>query len=183
MKSVSKQDKFTAVPSFIGLSSMQWRRMGLWRYTPPFLTSALGGGEWSASHPDRFNPWKSAATRTHWLGGWVGSRADLDAVKKRKISFPCREANPGSLGCPAPSPSLNRLDYPSSILHHIQTQTVSLQLCFQTLEICFLLSGYETFHARTAKMHKYLSLYVFRMLGEVSNRSKSSKLESFNTEF
>jgi len=26
---------------------------------------------------------------THWIGGWVGPRADLDAVVKRKIPWPC----------------------------------------------------------------------------------------------
>jgi hypothetical protein len=31
---------------------------------------------------------------THWTGGWVGSRAGLDAVEQRKISCPCRESNP-----------------------------------------------------------------------------------------
>jgi hypothetical protein len=28
----------------------------------------------------------------HWTGGWVGSRAGLDAVEERKIYFPCRES-------------------------------------------------------------------------------------------
>jgi hypothetical protein len=27
----------------------------------------------------------------HWIGGWVGHRADLDAAEKRKISCLCRE--------------------------------------------------------------------------------------------
>jgi hypothetical protein len=27
---------------------------------------------------------------THWIGGWVGPRADLDAVVKRKIPSPCQ---------------------------------------------------------------------------------------------
>jgi hypothetical protein len=31
---------------------------------------------------------------THWIGGWVGSRAILDAVVKRKISSSRRESNP-----------------------------------------------------------------------------------------
>jgi hypothetical protein len=31
---------------------------------------------------------------THWIGGWVGPRAVLDAVVKRKIPSPCRESNP-----------------------------------------------------------------------------------------
>jgi len=30
-----------------------------------FLTSALDGGGWSASHPGLFTP------GTHWIGGWV----------------------------------------------------------------------------------------------------------------
>jgi hypothetical protein len=50
---------------------------------PPFLTSALDGGEWSGSHPGRFIPGE-IATGTHWMGGWVGPRAGLDAVEKRK---------------------------------------------------------------------------------------------------
>jgi hypothetical protein len=31
----------------------------------------------------------------HWTGGWVGLRTNLDAVAKRRISYPCREKNPG----------------------------------------------------------------------------------------
>jgi hypothetical protein len=30
---------------------------------------------------------------THWIGGWVGLRAVLDAVVKRKIPSPCRDSN------------------------------------------------------------------------------------------
>jgi hypothetical protein len=41
----------------------------------------------------------------------VGCKAGLDAVEKRKINFPCREAKPGSQ---AHSPSLCRLGYPGS---------------------------------------------------------------------
>jgi hypothetical protein len=36
----------------------------------------------------------------HLTGGWMGSRAGLDAVEKRKISYPYRESN---LGRPARS--------------------------------------------------------------------------------
>jgi hypothetical protein len=57
------------------------------------LTSALDGGEWSASRPGRFTP-KEGALGTHWIGGWVGPRAVLDAVVKKKIPSPCRESNP-----------------------------------------------------------------------------------------
>jgi hypothetical protein len=31
---------------------------------------------------------------THWIGGWVGPRALLDVVVKRKISGPRQESNP-----------------------------------------------------------------------------------------
>jgi hypothetical protein len=40
-----------------------------------FLTSALVGGEWSASRPGRFTP-REGALGTHWIRGWV----DLTAV-------------------------------------------------------------------------------------------------------
>jgi hypothetical protein len=46
-----------------------------------FLTSALVGGEWSASHPDRF-PCGEIAHGIHWIGGWVGPRAGFEAVEK-----------------------------------------------------------------------------------------------------
>jgi hypothetical protein len=48
---------------------------GLDVYIHIFLTSALVGGEWSASRPARFTP------GTHWIGGWVGPRAGLDDVE------------------------------------------------------------------------------------------------------
>jgi hypothetical protein len=46
------------------------------------------GGEWSASRSGRFTP------RRGWIGGWVGPRAGLGAVEKRKIFYLCRESNP-----------------------------------------------------------------------------------------
>jgi hypothetical protein len=56
-----------------------------WRYSPTHsLTSALDGGEWSASRPGRFTP-RERAAGTHWIGGWVGPRTGLDAGAKRKI--------------------------------------------------------------------------------------------------
>jgi hypothetical protein len=54
-----------------------------------FLISAVDGGEWSASYPDRFTP-RERAPSTHWIGGWVGPRAGLDGVAKTKLLFPCR---------------------------------------------------------------------------------------------
>jgi hypothetical protein len=43
--------------------------------------------------PDRFTPMETAPD-THWIGGWVGPRAVLDAMVKRKIPSPRRESNP-----------------------------------------------------------------------------------------
>jgi len=39
---------------------------------------------WSASYPGRFTT-RERAPGTQWKGGWVGPRAVLDAVVKRKI--------------------------------------------------------------------------------------------------
>jgi hypothetical protein len=44
-----------------------------------FLTSSLAGGEWSASRTGCFTH------GTRWIGGWVGPRAGLDDVEKRKF--------------------------------------------------------------------------------------------------
>jgi hypothetical protein len=62
-----------------------WRE---WRYSSTHsLTSALGGGEWSVSRPCRLIR-VERAHGTHWIGGWVGSGAVLDAVMKRRIPTP-----------------------------------------------------------------------------------------------
>jgi hypothetical protein len=47
---------------------------------PSFLTSALDGREWSASRPGCFIP-RDKAPYTHWVGGWVGHSAGVDAVE------------------------------------------------------------------------------------------------------
>jgi hypothetical protein len=61
-----------------------------------FLTSALVAGEWSASRPVRF------IAGTHCVGGWVGPRAGLNDVEKRKfLTLPGLELRP--LGRPAHS--------------------------------------------------------------------------------
>jgi hypothetical protein len=59
------------------------------------LTLSLDGGEWSASHPGRFTP-RERAPGTQCIGGWLGPRAVLDAVVKKKIPSFRRESNPGT---------------------------------------------------------------------------------------
>jgi hypothetical protein len=44
-----------------------------------FLTSALVGGEWSASSPGRFIP------HTHWIVGWERLKTGLNDMEKRKF--------------------------------------------------------------------------------------------------
>jgi hypothetical protein len=44
------------------------------------LTSALVGGEWSASRLGRFTP-RERAPGTHWIGSWVGPSACLDDME------------------------------------------------------------------------------------------------------
>jgi hypothetical protein len=76
--------------------------MGEWMYRPTFyLTSALAGGQWSALRPDHFKPGERAAG-THWIGGWLDSRAGLDDVEKGKfLTLPGLELR--ALGRPARS--------------------------------------------------------------------------------
>jgi hypothetical protein len=46
-----------------------------------FLTSALVGGEWSASGTGHFTSGERIPY-THWIGDWVGPRTDLDGMEK-----------------------------------------------------------------------------------------------------
>jgi hypothetical protein len=46
-----------------------------------WMTSALAGDEWSASHSGRFASGERAPG-THWIGGEVDPRAGLDDVEK-----------------------------------------------------------------------------------------------------
>jgi hypothetical protein len=50
-------------------------------------TSALEVDKWSASRPGRFTPGERAPG-THWVGSWVGPKASLETVEKRKIPSP-----------------------------------------------------------------------------------------------
>ena len=75
------------------------------------LTLALGGGKWSTSHCTNLTVLQTA-TRTHWIGGWVGPRSSLDVLEERKISCPCWELNPRSstpyyINYTTPPPSYN----------------------------------------------------------------------------
>jgi hypothetical protein len=70
-----------------------------------FLTSALVGGEWSASRFGRFTPGEGAPT-THWIGGRVDPRTVLDDMEKRKFL-----AQPGLILRPHHRPAHSQLLY------------------------------------------------------------------------
>jgi hypothetical protein len=77
-----------------------------------FLTSALVGGELSASHPGRFTLGERGRS-THWIGGSVNPRAGVDDVEKRKfLTLPGLQIR--LLDRPARSQSLYQLQYPGS---------------------------------------------------------------------
>jgi hypothetical protein len=78
-----------------------------------FLISALVGGELHA--PAALPPGKEP-TDTHWIGGWVGPRASLDDVEKRKfLILPGLELRP--VAC---SHTLSRLFLLLSKLNKLQ---------------------------------------------------------------
>jgi hypothetical protein len=60
-----------------------------------FLTSALVGGEWSASRTGHLTTGERTPG-THYLGSWVGPREGLDDVEKI-LDLPTLEPRP--LGC------------------------------------------------------------------------------------
>jgi hypothetical protein len=68
------------------------------------LTTALDGGEWSASRPSRFTP-RKITPDTHWLEAeWVQSRSGHGVEEKKSRSPPGIE--PLSSDRPARSQSL-----------------------------------------------------------------------------
>jgi hypothetical protein len=60
---------------------------------PHFLDLGTSS-RWSASRPGRFTP-EERAPGTHWIGGWVGPRVDLEGLEKRKyLTLPGLELRP-----------------------------------------------------------------------------------------
>jgi hypothetical protein len=57
------------------------------------LNLALDRGEWSASSLGCFTIMEKK-TGTHWIGDWVGARANLGTVEK--VACFCLESNPDS---------------------------------------------------------------------------------------
>jgi hypothetical protein len=79
-----------AIPPFPQYAFMAWCSVKVQGQ----LYILLDGGEWSTSRPGRFTPGKRNPG-IRCIGGWVGPKASLEAVEKRKILSPSRELNPG----------------------------------------------------------------------------------------
>jgi hypothetical protein len=83
------------------------------------MTSALDGGEWSASRPGRaFTPGERTSG-THCTGGWVGPRAGLDTEDRGKILCPCRVSNPDR---PVVQPVVRHYGAPNFFLKPYETR-------------------------------------------------------------
>jgi hypothetical protein len=99
--------------------------LGEWRYSSTHsLTSALDGGEWSASRPDRFTP-KERVPGTHRIGGWVGPRAGLDNQ---------------STNC-----SYNESSLLSSVSDELRPVMICCTVVSQVIVLCSLRNIYLTF--------------------------------------
>jgi hypothetical protein len=109
---------------------------GSWCIDPHFLDLSTSW-RWMVSFtPLPLYP-SERAPGTHWIGGWVGPRAGLDYVEKRKfLTLPGLELRP--LSRPARSQSLYRLRYPGSckpIGHEVYSRaitTIRATLCWHT---------------------------------------------------
>jgi hypothetical protein len=90
-----------------------WRRLGERRYSSSFTTSALDGGEWSASCPGcALPPGKWPPVPIEQEAGWAPEPVWTDA--RGKILLPLPGIKPQSPGHPVRSQALYWLSYPGS---------------------------------------------------------------------
>jgi len=78
----------------------------------------------SGSRPVSFTP-RERAPGTHWIGGWMGPRAVLDAVVKRKIPSPRRESNPRTPIVAIPTELSRSRGMPALYITHCSRKTCS----------------------------------------------------------
>jgi hypothetical protein len=145
----------------------------------PFLTSAIVGAEWSASHAGRVPP-AEIASSTHWIRSWTGQ------FWKGKNILSLLEIETGFLGSPvrslvtiptAPSWILNSCAAYANVLSNIFTQVFYGYWYWQNKEkhLCTQWTGaghvvyvekMESYHRRESKASRlsrgqslYLSIY------------------------
>jgi hypothetical protein len=76
---------------FFKLNTRPWRRIGEWMYN---YTHSLTWWTWVVSFTPRPLYPREKAPGTHWIWGWVGPRAVLKAVVKRKNPSLRQKSNP-----------------------------------------------------------------------------------------
>jgi hypothetical protein len=82
----------------------------------PRILDFSNGWRWVVSFTPRPLYPRERSLCTHWIEVWVGARAGLDTVVKRKIPSPCRKTNPQS-------------SVRVSALYHWATRLLKLSLC------------------------------------------------------
>jgi hypothetical protein len=94
----------------------------------------------------RFSP-RESTPGTHWTGGWVGPRADLDTEIRGKILSPLSGIEPRSPGRPARSQTLYWLSYPAHRMAAL-LRIMNWEVCGtkQSWNIC---STFENVHGGT----------------------------------
>jgi hypothetical protein len=148
-----------------------------------FISSALDGGEWSASRPGRFTP-REKAPDTHWIGGWVGPRGGLDAVMKRKILSPCRDSSPSII-----QPVAQR--YATELYRLTELPRDDLNRKYKNftgdLEMCMVRGAYDgltTQHEWDWKQHQIRCRIFMKAIYWIRNpKMRVIKKLSFGTEF
>jgi hypothetical protein len=98
-----------------------------------FLISTLTEGEWSASRPGRSTS-GAISSSTHWIRGWVDTRAGLYDVEKRKfLTVSGLEFRP--LDRPARSQSLYQLKM-NLRLRRVEARSSKVHKAPQVLRTC-----------------------------------------------
>lgn len=92
--------------------------------TPPYLSTGLDEGEWTASCHCHLTS-RNRALNNYWIWGWVDPRASLDSTEERKSSCPCQKSKPG---CPARS-LVAIQNRPSQLIIHRNILNFSLTSC------------------------------------------------------
>jgi hypothetical protein len=93
------------------LSTTSWKLTGECKYSSTILDLGTRW-KWVVSFMPRSLYPRERSPDIHWIGGWVGLKAILQAVEKIK-TCPSRESIPGR---PARGPLLYRLSYPDGYL-------------------------------------------------------------------
>jgi hypothetical protein len=91
-------------------------------YLYAFLTSALDGGEWSASRPGSFTH-RERAPGTHWIGGWGSSKIRFE------IDENSAHVHDAPLWCGAPPPKTAASGHPSMSLRRLDAASHNVTAC------------------------------------------------------